>query len=164
MKSVVKNEVYGEIVYDENFWSGKKTLSINGINLAKKDKKTFILEKPEGPVVVHVIGNIYNGEKIEINQDVIILNEKATWYEMFCSISIFLLIIIWGGNAELCRIVPIVGGAIGGGISGGMSYCNLIAMKQSNQVWKKLLIWLGFLIGTIFICYIVAALILSTID
>ncbi len=43
MKQVVQNEKLGEIVYEESFWTGKKTVSVNGSQLEKFLK---ILSKP----------------------------------------------------------------------------------------------------------------------
>ena len=41
MRNITKHEVYGEIIYDESFWTGKKEVYINGVKLAKVDKKTY---------------------------------------------------------------------------------------------------------------------------
>ena len=30
MKNIIKNEKYGEILFQESFWTGKKSISING--------------------------------------------------------------------------------------------------------------------------------------
>lgn len=41
MKVTVNHPVHGEIVFEENFWTGKKKLSVNGKKLQKVGKKTF---------------------------------------------------------------------------------------------------------------------------
>lgn len=46
MKQVVQNEKLGEIVYEESFWTGKKTVSVNGSQLEKISKNTF--KTPDG--------------------------------------------------------------------------------------------------------------------
>ena len=33
MNEKIQNEKYGEILYDENFWTGRKSLSVNGVPL-----------------------------------------------------------------------------------------------------------------------------------
>lgn len=30
MKKIIKHENHGDIVYEENFWTGKKNITING--------------------------------------------------------------------------------------------------------------------------------------
>ena len=80
---------------------------------------------------------------------------------MFGAISIFMLILVWGNVPALCEIIPVVGGAIGGGISGLMACITLFLMRNTKKVSHKLLIWLGFLIGTFTICFAIALGILS---
>ena len=42
MKSVVQHEKYGNIIYEENFWTGKKTITIDGTRLEKASKTEFL--------------------------------------------------------------------------------------------------------------------------
>ena len=42
MISTVRHALYGEITYDEKFWSGKKAISINGVKLVKEKKNIYI--------------------------------------------------------------------------------------------------------------------------
>ena len=32
MKEIVNHPIYGEIIYNENIWTGKRTLTVNGVN------------------------------------------------------------------------------------------------------------------------------------
>lgn len=43
MKNVVQSEIFGEIVYEESFWTGRKNVSINGKPLTKLSKNQFRL-------------------------------------------------------------------------------------------------------------------------
>ena len=43
MKSVIAHPVYGEIVYEESFWTGKKSIKIDGNQLIKLGKKVFFI-------------------------------------------------------------------------------------------------------------------------
>lgn len=151
---------YGQIEYEENFWTGKKDLTINGIKLQKKNKNTFVLNSDEGTKLCHVKGSFLTGTKLMIDQDVIELTAAAKWYEIACSVSIFVLILIWGNSVTLCSIIPIIGDAIGGAISGAMACVNLLLMKKVKNVGIKLLIWLGILAATFGVCFIVAEFLL----
>ena len=44
MKEIVQHPIYGEIVYNESFWTGKKTLTINGVCAQPVSKKKFTVE------------------------------------------------------------------------------------------------------------------------
>lgn len=48
MKKIINSQVYGEIHYEESFWTGKKEINIKGKNLIKLDKKTYYFEEKEG--------------------------------------------------------------------------------------------------------------------
>ena len=43
MKTAVNDEQYGEILYEESFWTGSKQLTVNGEKLEKLSKNTFSL-------------------------------------------------------------------------------------------------------------------------
>ena len=62
-------------------------------------------------------------------------------------------------SAALCSIIPIVGGAIGG----AMAVTNLTMMRNAKSLQAKIDVWLGMLVGTFFICFPIAYLILSAI-
>ena len=160
MKRVTEHTVYGQIVYNENIWIGKVDISINGVKLIKvqdkKKKNTYIYDTGEAKIEVLVLGNVYSGVKMTIGGETIEIEKKSSWYEIACSVSIFVLVLIWGNNPYLCSIVPIIGGAIGGGISGAMGILNLRAMKSIKNVAVKLAIWLAMLISTLLICFFLA--------
>ena len=66
MKIIVTNEKYGEFVYEESFWTGKKELFLNGEKLEKSSKNVFLINNGE---VVYLKGNYLTGVKLTINSE-----------------------------------------------------------------------------------------------
>ena len=161
MKASVQHIQYGEIVYEESFWTGKKNLIVNGVPLEKQDKKTYILNSDGENKLCNLNGNFVTGTKLTIGLEDIELTPAAKWYEIACSVFIFMLILVWGNSVALCSIIPIVGGAIGGGISGLMAFSNLIMMKNQKRIEIKLAIWLGMLLATFLICFVLGLLLIA---
>lgn len=149
MKQTIQHEKYGEILYNENFWTGKKSLSMNGAPLTKISKKEF---QTANGVTGTITGSFLLGACLSIEGETIRLTPKITWYEIVLCILPFILIMIWGNVVALCQIVPVVGGAIGGAISGMLSVVSLFVMRSVKPVWAKILIGIGFVGATFGIC------------
>lgn len=160
MKVVIQHETYGEIVYEESVWTGKKSISIGGASLRKIDKKTFAMTDGVG---VTVIGNYLTGVKLRIGTTEIRVTPAVKWYEIVLSLLPIILIIVWGNVPSLCGIIPIVGGAIGGAISGVMCVVNLFAIKGLKKIWLKIIVSLAVLAATFGICALIALAILSAL-
>ena len=160
MKASTHHVGYGEIEYNENFWTGKRELTVGGQKLTKKKKNVYTLNSADGDLDCRVKGSFLTGASLYIDQDVIQLSEPCKWYEFFCSVLILAFVLTWGNIPQLCMIIPIVGGAIGGAISGLGACINLFLMRRMKQVGLKLLIWLGMFLGTIAVCFLIAELIL----
>ena len=163
MKRIIEHALYGQIEYNENIWTGKRDISINGVKLIKDKKNTYIYDTGENKISVSVQGSIFAGIQLVVGKDIIEIEKKSAWYETACSIAIFVLVLIWGNNAYLCSIVPIIGGAVGGAISGGMAILNLRAMKSVKNVTVKLAVWLAMLIATLGICFVLGIVFLSAL-
>ena len=163
MKRIIEHPVYGQIEYNENIWTGKRDISINGVKLIKDKKNTYIYDTGENKISVSVQGSVFAGIQLVVGKDIIEIEKKSAWYETACSIAIFVLVLIWGNNTYLCSIVPIIGGAIGGAISGGMAILNLRAMKSVKNVAVKLAVWLAMLIATLGICFVLGIVFLSAL-
>ena len=160
MKASTHHVGYGQIEYNENFWTGKRELAIGGQKLLKKKKNVYTFNSETGNLDCRIKGSFLTGATLHIDQDVIQLSESCKWYEIFCSVLIFAFVLIWGNVPSLCRIIPIVGGAIGGGISGLGACVSLFLMKRTKNAGLKLLVWLGMFVATILLCFLVAEFIL----
>lgn len=158
MRSIVQHETIGSIVYEENFWTGKKNIFINDTPLVKQSKKLFLYSNGIENKTVHVTGNFVAGTKLVIGGETIEMVPSAKWYEIMCSIFIFVLNMVWGNSVALCTIFPVAGGAIGGAISGLIAVANLLVMKSVKSVALKLAIWLAMIVVMLFLCFIAALL------
>ena len=154
MKTSVQHIGYGKIEYEENFWSGKRNIIIDGKPLTKKSRNVYTLELENEVLECRVKGSFFFGGSFYIGQDVIQFSESSRWYEIFLSFLICGFVLIWGNVPALCELFPIIGGAIGGAISGATTCCSLFLMKRVKNVPLKLLVWLGIFGITILACYI----------
>lgn len=164
---MVKNfvsEVYGIIEYEEGFWTGKKTLKLNGVKLHSTNKTSYTFEHEEKIVMAMVVGNIYKGSILHIGNEKYEIYPKSKWYEFILAILPFILIIVWGNSVELCSVVPVVGGAIGGGISGVFGVLSLLLMKSNKNPLIKILIGLGLFVVTFLVCAVIGYAILGVLS
>lgn len=155
-------EGLGNLVYEENFWTGKRTVKLNGVTLEKRNKTTFAGEVEGESVVANLYGNWFTGLDIECGEHKVNVIPKTLPMEYFFFIVIFMLDIIWGNSIELCKIVPVVGGAIGGAISGFGGVLTLIYSKQTNDKSNKLMIGISGIIATFLACALVGYIIVSS--
>ena len=157
MKEVFNHPTSGEIVYDENIWTGAKTLTIGGVPAFKTSKKSFVFNGEQ----IILTGNTLTGVKLKIGDETIKIVNAPSWYETVLIILPFVFIMVWGNSPALCSIFPIIGGAIGGLIGGVAAVVSLVLMKKAQSPVKKILIGLGVLAGAIFAAFIVAYILLS---
>ena len=157
MREVFNHPTYGEIVYDENIWTGAKTLTIGGAPAFKTSKKSFVFNGEQ----ILLTGNILTGVKLKIGDETIKIVKAPSWYETVLIILPFVFIMVWGSSPALCSIFPIIGGAIGGLIGAVAAVVSLVLMKKAQSPVKKILIGLGVLAGAIFAAFIVAYILLS---
>lgn len=160
MRAVIQNENYGEIIYEESFWTGKKNIFINEKLLEKTSKTTFITE--DGKKVI-LSGNYLMGVKATIESDTIQLTPSVKWYEIALSILPFIFVMIWGNIPSTVNILPIVSGMIGGAISGLFSIINLFIIKGIKGFPLKLFVSILIFGLTVLVCYLIAIIILSLV-
>lgn len=163
MIATVKDEKYGYISYDENFWSGKKLISIGGVILSKMKRNLYIYQTADQTIYVKVEGSYLFGVSLVINGERIMITEKPKWYEVALSLFIFIFVLVWGNSPALCAILPIVGGAIGGAISGAMMCLCLLFMKKTDSLAKKLLVFAGCFVGAVLACLVIGIVILMAL-
>lgn len=100
---VEKTENGREYIYEENFWTGKTTLTIDGKTAIKSSRKKFV--DPSDDQTIHVRGTFLTGVSLLKNQEAVVL-VKNKWYE---TLLIFLPIIT--------IIFGVLNGAVGGALS-----------------------------------------------
>jgi len=152
MKEVIQHPIYGEIVFDENFWSGKKTLTVNGVIASAVSKKEYMIDDKKA----FLKGSFLTGSTLNIEGEVIQLSPKPTWYEIVISALSFLFLMTWGNSETLCAIFPVVGGAIGGGLGGVGAIVSLLLTKTQKTPLAKIIVGIVVSAATVFIAYLLA--------
>ena len=159
MKEIIQHPVYGEIIYNENIWTGKKALTVNGINAQPISKKEYMINEKKALLK----GSYLTGTSLSIEGDTIQLSPKTKWYEMVFAILPFLFLITWGNNATLCSIFPVVGGALGGVLGGIALLVSLFFMKKQKTPLVKVLIGAAIVAITILVAFILAFVLIQLV-
>ena len=159
MKEIIQHPVYGEIIYNESSWSGKRSLTVNGINAQPISKKEYMVNGKRA----FLKGNYLMGSSLMIEGEVIPLSSKAKWYEIILACLPFLFLIVWGNSASLCAIFPVVGGALGGALGGVGAVVSLFFMKSKKMPLAKILIGIMMTAAIILIAFVLALAILSIV-
>lgn len=163
MKLQLSHDTYGELVYDENFWTGKRRITVGGKELTKSKRNTYVYKDLNTSITVVLKGSLLFGLTAKINDEAEqVLALPPKWYEFVIVACIFSIGIILG-NFPVHLAFPVVGGAVGGGISGVMAVLALLLMKPVKKVNLKILIGIGVLALNFFVCHVVALLFLAAL-
>ena len=87
MKKTFNSEKYGTIQYEESFWTGNKHISINGKPMTKKTKVNFELTINDELVEAVIVGNMFNGMIMRVNDVRYDIYPPSTWYEYVLALS-----------------------------------------------------------------------------
>ncbi|MBE5731988.1 MAG: hypothetical protein E7353_03035 [Clostridiales bacterium] len=156
MTSNFKSENYGEIVYEENFWTGKRKITINGKTAEKLSKNVYRHIENDIECKICMTGNFFTGEKLTIldeknpnNSEIIQVVDGYKWYEFVCAIIGFVFVIAWNFvSVDIYVQFPLVGGAIGGGVSAFLAMLGLCVAGMFKKTWTRILIvLLGSILG-----------------
>lgn len=157
MKEFIQHSIYGEIVYNESFWTGKKTLTVNGINSKRISKKEYMINEKTAILK----GNYYTGVFLYIDDERIELSPKPTWYEMILSLLSLFFLLTWGNSPTLCAIFPVVGGAIGGLLGGVGLISSSFFMRKQKKPIIKIIIGIVSTFLTVFIAFLLACMLIN---
>ena len=163
MRSIIDHETYGQIVYEESPWTGKKTLLINGKYLTKTGKKTFSYSNGDEKQQFAIGGDFLRGAHITDGKEKIQLTRPIKWYELLLPIITFIALLVWASVPSLVLIFPLVGGAIGGLIGGICMVVSMLVMKSIKNVSLKILAWLGISVLTVLVNFLVATFIIAAL-
>ena len=152
MKQVINHPVHGEIIYKESFWTGKKTITVGGVEARRVSKKDYKLDDK----MIFLKGSFLTGSSIYMDGEMIQLCPKAKWYEIVLAIIPFLFLLIWGNSVVLCSILPVIGGGIGGALGAIAGFVSMLLMKGVKQPVGKIIIGLVVTAFTIFIGFLLA--------
>lgn len=164
MKKEINHSEFGKIVYNENIWTGKRSISINGKQLTKISKTSYKMNlENEAGYYVNIEGNMFKGTCLKIKGKTVLISPATKWYEYILGFMPLALVLIWGNSRALCEIIPIVGGAIGGAIGGVFTVLSIVFMKETKKAVLKLLIGIGCLAATFAICALIGSALVSLI-
>lgn len=155
MKEIIQHPTYGEIVYEESFWTGKRSLIIGGAPAEKRTKTEYVFG--DDKTLVFIKGNYLYGISLVIKGETIEITPKPRWYEIAVAAIPVVLAIVWGNSPVLCAILPMLGGALGGGLSALFGLTALMQMKKQPKLLNKLLIGLGIVAAWTVISVLVAS-------
>lgn len=158
MKYTIQHENLGEMTYEESLWTGKKRLSVNGQELKKIARNTFQTSDGQS---IKLKGSFLFGTKAITETETIVLVPPCKWYEYALSLLPFILVLTWGNSKALCRLVPIVGGAIGGLIGGLFLAFDLVVIRCIKYRFLKILLLIGTTGICFLVCYLIARVILA---
>lgn len=121
MKIIINNELTKnkELSYEEGFWTAKRTIKYNGVELIKIKRNLYEYKLGDSIEYFEVKGNQFIGLMIKMFGNEIELERKLTWYEIVMSLMVFLPCVLFG--------------AIGGAIGGGLGFTNLIIIKKIDK-------------------------------
>ena len=157
MKEIINHPTYGQILYDESIWTGKRKITVNGISATPISKKEFLINGKRAVIK----GSYYTGIKMYIDSDIIELSPTPKWYELVLALIPIMFSITWGNSVTLCSIFPVLGGGIGGVLSALCSLTYLLFMIKEKNPLKKILIGLAGVVVTILALYIGAISLIS---
>ena len=158
MKIIINHEKYGPIVYKENFFTGKITLTIDEELLVQVDDTHFRYTKTKTSEEVSLKGNLLTGITLQIRRDTIQLIEKPTWYVLTIS-AISLLFILIIGSFDLTEPVFPVMGHLGGALVGSACMlANIYVTSREKDKTDKVLYSLCFFVGAIIACHLLAVI------
>lgn len=154
MKITIQHTTYGEIIYEESIWTGKKELTVNGVKAQKTSKKTFIVDGKNAIIN----GSLYTGMTLVIDIIPIEIVPKPKWYELVLSILPISFWLTWGYHPAFYSNVSVVGGAIIGAICGALGglaiAISLPAMINSKTVVKKIIVGVAVFVITTLVAYV----------
>lgn len=150
MKILLNNEQTNnkELYYEEDFWSGKRTIKYNGVVLNKIKRNLYEYKTDNISEQFEIKGNQCFGVTIKMFGKNVEIVRKLTWYEIVMSLLVFLPCVLFG--------------AVGGAFGGAFGFTNLVIIRSVDKWWLKLIISLQFAIVSLLFSYIFAYLILKT--
>ena len=130
------------ITYSENFWTGKKSIFVNGKELIKISKNTYKLENE----CYSVKGNFLTG--VELNdgvQNITVVRKLTTLEYVLCFLPFILVF---------------SGGAVGGVCGAAALIFNATFIRNTYETWKKVLYSIFTTIAA-FVCYFIIVFIFA---
>ncbi len=146
MKISINNEKTKNktLEYEEGFWTGKKRLVYDGVQLTKIKRNLFEWRSDEACETFEIKGNQLFGVVVKAFGEEIEVARKLTWQEILLSVIVFIPCMLFG--------------AIGGAIGGALGFTNLTIIRNVKNIWLKILISIEFAAVGLLLSYLIACL------
>ena len=150
MKTTINNEQTKnkELYYEEGFWTGKRTITYDGVNLTKIKRNLYEYQDGENTEQFEIKGNQLMGVTITMFGNDVEVTRRLTWYEFVMSIFVFIPCVLFG--------------AIGGAVGGLLGFTNLTIIRNVEKWWVKLIISIEFTAISLLLSYLLAFLVFKT--
>jgi len=147
VRKIINNEQTKnkELCFEENFWTGKKTIIYNGQVLTKIKTNVYQYSDEQTTEQFVIKGNTITGLAIQMFGNSVVISRKLLWYEIVMSVMVF--------------IPSLYFGAIGGALGGGLGFTNLTIIKNIDKWWLKLIVSIQFTLVSLLLSYIFVRLI-----
>ena len=130
------------IKYEENFWTGKKSLTVDGESLKAINRKTFT----DGTYDYVIKGNQFTGLTVTYNDTEYTIIEKLSGLEIvLCCLPLLLIF---------------SGGAIGGAIGGATVFVIMAVIRSCKNLFTRILCSVLLTVAAFIVYYLIVAFIL----
>lgn len=151
MKVIINNENTKNktLIYQEGFWTGKRTISYDGTPLTKVKRNIYEYKKDEVAENFEIKGNQLVGVTINMFGNNVEVSRKLTWYEIVLSVLVFLPCILFG--------------AVGGAVGGVLGFTNVMVIRSINKIWGKIIVSIEFIAISLLLSYVLAVLVFNAL-
>lgn len=151
MKAIINNENTKNktLIYQEGFWTGKRTISYDGTPLTKVKRNIYEYKKDEVAENFEIKGNQLVGVTINMFGNNVEVSRKLTWYEIVLSVLVFLPCILFG--------------AVGGAVGGVLGFTNVMVIRSINKIWGKIIVSIEFIAISLLLSYVLAVLVFNAL-
>lgn len=143
MKSISQTTDGRKVEYEESFWTGKKSIKIDGNQLIKLGKKVFVLDEKK----YELNGNFIFGATLSGSDEKIVLVRKLNVLEWIL--------------VALPLILVFIGGALGGALGVLAACCNAVVVRGVKNIVLKIVACLAIAIVTYIIWFVIAMMLIS---
>lgn len=151
MKVVINNENTNNktLIYQEGFWTGKRTISYDKTPLTKVKRNIFEYKTEETTENFEIKGNQLVGVTINMLGKDVEVSRKLTWYEIVLSILVFIPCILFG--------------AVGGAVGGALGFTNIMVIRSLDKTWVKIVVSVEFIAISLLLSYVLAVLVFKAL-
>lgn len=151
MKVVLNNENTDNktLIYQEGFWTGKRTISYDKTPLTKVKRNIFEYKTEETTENFEIKGNQLVGVTINMLGKDVEVSRKLTWYEIVLSILVFIPCILFG--------------AVGGAVGGALGFTNIMVIRSLDKTWVKIVVSVEFIAISLLLSYVLAVLVFKAL-